>query len=82
MKSIFIDCNDQLAPIWQNVLQAGDPPIDVDVAPFKRDELPLVLAGYDIAINDHSYMPTDLVERCKRLPSTVPSSSEPARRAT
>ena len=78
MKSIFIDCNDQLAPIWQNVLRAGDPPIDVNMTPFKRDELPLVLAGYDIAIDDHSYMPTDLVERCKQLKHIVFLGTGPA----
>lgn len=71
MKSIFFDCNDQLAPVWEQVLSAGDPPIDVNITPFKREELPLVLAGYDIAIDDHSYMPTDLVERCKQLKHVV-----------
>ena len=78
MKSIFIDCNDQLGPIWQRVLRAGDPPIDVNMTPFKRDELPLVLAGYDIAIDDHSYMPTALVERCKQLKHIVFLGTGPA----
>src|ERR1700690_2021320 len=78
MKSIFIDCNDQLGPIWQRVLRAADPPIDVNMTPFKRDELPLVLAGYDIAIDDHSYMPTELVERCKQLKHIVFLGTGPA----
>ena len=30
MKSIFFDCNDQLAPVWDSVVQAGDPAIDVN----------------------------------------------------
>ena len=71
MKSIFFDCNDQLGPVWEQVLRPDDPPIDVNLAPFKREELPLVIAGYDIAIDDHSYMPTDLVERCKQLKHIV-----------
>lgn len=71
MKSIFFDCNDQLGPIWEQVLRTDDPPIDVNTAPFKKEELPLVIAGYDIAIDDHSYMPTDLVERCKQLKHIV-----------
>ena len=41
------------------------------MTPFKRDELPLVLAGYDIALDDHSYMPTELVARCKQLKHIV-----------
>jgi D-3-phosphoglycerate dehydrogenase / 2-oxoglutarate reductase len=71
MKSVFLDCNDQLAPVWAKVIKPDDPPIEVNMAPFARDELPLVLAGYDIAIDDHSYMPTELVARCKQLKHIV-----------
>jgi D-3-phosphoglycerate dehydrogenase len=71
MKSIFLDCNDQLAPVWDRVLRPDDPKIDVNREPFKREELPLLLAGYDIALDDHSYMPTELVERCKQLKHVV-----------
>ena len=71
MKSIFIDCNDQLDQVWAKVIRTDDPKIDVNTAPFKREELPLVLAGYEIALDDHSYMPTELVERCKSLKHIV-----------
>jgi D-3-phosphoglycerate dehydrogenase len=71
MKSIFLDCNDQLAPVWARVIRPDDPKIDVNMDPFARDELPLVLAGYDIALDDHSYMPTELVARCKQLKHIV-----------
>jgi D-3-phosphoglycerate dehydrogenase / 2-oxoglutarate reductase len=67
MKSLFIDCNDQLAPVWTRVYRADDPPIEVNRKPFERTELPRVLAGYDICLDDHSYMPTDLVRECKAL---------------
>ena len=67
MKTIFIDCNDQLGPVWQRVIHPDDPPIAVNTAPFGRDELPRVLAGYDICVDDHSYMPTDLVAQCPAL---------------
>jgi D-3-phosphoglycerate dehydrogenase len=71
MKSIFLDCNDQLTPVWQKVVRPDDPAIDVNLTPFAREELPLVLAGYDIALDDHSYMPTELVARCKQLKHIV-----------
>jgi D-3-phosphoglycerate dehydrogenase / 2-oxoglutarate reductase len=71
MKSIFIDCNDQLAPIWQRVLRADDPPIDVNRTPHKPAELPRLLQGYDICIDDHSYLPTGLVEQCSALKHVV-----------
>jgi D-3-phosphoglycerate dehydrogenase len=78
MKTIFLDCNDQLAPVWARVLRTDDPAIDVNREPFAREELPLVLAGYDIAIDDHSYMPTDLIERCKQLKHIVFLGTGPA----
>jgi D-3-phosphoglycerate dehydrogenase / 2-oxoglutarate reductase len=71
MKSIFLDCNDQLAPVWARVVRADDPPIDVNTTPFAREQLPLLLAGYDIALDDHSYMPTEMVTRCKQLKHIV-----------
>jgi D-3-phosphoglycerate dehydrogenase len=67
MKTLFIDCNQQLAPVWQRVIRPDDPPIAVNMTPFERAELPRVLAGYDICIDDHSYMPTDLVKQCTTL---------------
>ena len=78
MRTLFLDCNDQLAPVWQRVSRPGDPPIDVNRRPFAPDELPRVLAGYDICIDDHSYMPTPLVERCPALKHVVFLGTGPA----
>jgi len=78
MKSIFIDCNDQLAPIWQRVLRPDDPPIDVNRKAFERNELLRIIRGYDIAIDDHSYMPTQLVEQCPELKHIVFLGTGPA----
>jgi D-3-phosphoglycerate dehydrogenase len=71
MKSLFIDCNDQLAPVWHRVLRDGDPEIGVNRKPFTAAELPQLLHGYDICIDDHSYLPTQFVERCDRLKHVV-----------
>ena len=71
MKSIFIDCNDQLAPVWDKVVRPDDPAIDLNRKAFVRDELPRVLNGYDIALDDHSYMPTELVAQCPQLKHIV-----------
>jgi D-3-phosphoglycerate dehydrogenase len=78
MKSIFIDCNDQLAPVWQRVLRPDDPPIDVNRKAFERNELLRIIRGYDIAIDDHSYMPTQLVEQCPELKHIVFLGTGPA----
>jgi D-3-phosphoglycerate dehydrogenase / 2-oxoglutarate reductase len=78
MKALFLDCNDQLAPVWQRVIRAGDPPIDVNRKPFERNDLPRVLKGYAVAIDDHSYMPTDEVDRCDALKHIVFLGTGPA----
>ncbi|MGH6683532.1 MAG: NAD(P)-dependent oxidoreductase [Pseudolabrys sp.] len=78
MKSIFLDCNEQLAPVWERVIRPDDPSIDVNAKPFTRYELPRVLADYDIAIDDHSYMPTEQIARCKRLKHIVFLGTGPA----
>ncbi len=71
MRALFIDCNDQLAPVWQKVVRADDPKIDVKLKPFARDELPRVVGLYEIVLDDHSYMPTEMVAQCKRLKHIV-----------
>ena len=71
MKTLFIDCNQQLAPVWQRVIRPDDPPIAVNMTPFERAELPRVLVGYDICIDDHSYMPTPQIAQCKALKHIV-----------
>jgi len=71
MKTLFIDCNDQLASAWKRVIRPGDPPIEVNRAPFTAAELPQLLSGYDICIDDHSYLPTGRVEQCKALKHVV-----------
>ena len=71
MKSIFIDCNHQLEPVWNSVHGADDPPVTVNTAPFKSEDLPRLLDGYDVVLDDHSYMPTPIVAQCKSLRHVV-----------
>ena len=71
MKAIFIDCNDQLAPVWAKVIRPDDPKIDLNRTPFAREDLPRVLGDYTVALDDHSYMPTDLVAQCPALKHVV-----------
>lgn len=71
MKAIFIDCNEQLDPIYRSVLKPDDPPIVVNTTPFDRQDLPRALDGYAICLDDHSYLPTDLVAQCKALRHVV-----------
>jgi D-3-phosphoglycerate dehydrogenase len=71
MKTIFIDCNAQLGDVWKRVYRIDDPPVTINSTPFEKNELPRVIGDYEIAIDDHSYMPTDLVRQCKALKHIV-----------
>ena len=71
MKAIFIDCNQQLAEVWARVHRPDDPAVTVRTTPFARDELPRVIGSHEIAIDDHSYMPTALVRQCPALKHIV-----------
>src|SRR5215468_5490777 len=71
MKSIFIDCNNQLAPVFTRVLRPDDPPIAINSDPFQSPDLPRLLAGYDVCLDDHSYMPTEVMARCGGLKHIV-----------
>jgi D-3-phosphoglycerate dehydrogenase len=71
MKAVFIDCNAQLGAVWQRVHRPDDPPIMINTVPFAKEELPRVIGEHDIAIDDHSYMPTSLVRQCRNLKHIV-----------
>ena len=71
MKSIFIDCNNQLAPVFARARNADDPPIAVNTDAFQSADLPRLLAGYHICLDDHSYMPTEVMAECRQLKHIV-----------
>ena len=51
-------------------LRPDDPPIAVNRT-AAREELPKITGGYEIAIDDHSYMPTPLVAQGPALKHIV-----------
>jgi D-3-phosphoglycerate dehydrogenase len=71
MKTIFIDCNQQLEPVYRRVCRPDDPPIHVNTKPLDKSDLPRLLDGYGICMDDHSYLPTELVAQCKSLRHVV-----------
>jgi D-3-phosphoglycerate dehydrogenase len=71
MKAIFIDCNKQLAPVFARACRPDDPPITVNSDAFSSRDLPQLLAGYDICLDDHSYMPTERMAECRGLKHIV-----------
>jgi D-3-phosphoglycerate dehydrogenase len=66
VKTIFIDCTDQLEPLFAAAHGPGDPPIAVHKDTGADDAVRLV-DGYDACVVDHTYMPAALLERCGSL---------------
>jgi D-3-phosphoglycerate dehydrogenase len=67
MKTLFIDCNPQFENVFRKVHRADDPAVTVNNHPFGPTDLPQLLDGYDICIDDHSYMPTPQIAQCRSL---------------
>ena len=72
MRGVFVDANESLAVIFERLQQRGDPIVrinrDPDIAP---DQLPKVLDGAEIAIVDHTPLPTDVAQKCTGLKHVV-----------
>jgi D-3-phosphoglycerate dehydrogenase len=68
MKTLFIDCGAQLEKVFRKVHRADDPPVAVNAqSQIQAADLPRLLDGYEICIDDHSYMPTAQIAQCKAL---------------
>ncbi len=72
MRGVFVDANESLAVIFERLEKPGDPKVrihrDPDVTP---DQLPGVLDGAEIAIVDHTALPTDIARKCAGLKHVV-----------
>ncbi len=71
MKTIFIDCNDQLDQVFARVYRPDDPPIVVNTKLVEAGALPRLVDGYEVCLDDHSYLPTELVAQCRALKHIV-----------
>jgi D-3-phosphoglycerate dehydrogenase len=72
VRGVFVDANEALAVILERLEKPGDPRVrihrDPDVTP---EQLPGVLDGAEIAIVDHTALPTDIARRCAGLKHVV-----------
>ena len=72
MRGAFVDANEALAVILERLEKPGDPKVsihrDADVTP---DQLPGVLGGAEIAIVDHTQLPTEVARQCTGLKHVV-----------
>jgi D-3-phosphoglycerate dehydrogenase / 2-oxoglutarate reductase len=72
VRGVFVDANEALAVIFERLAKPADPEIgihrDPDVTP---DQLPRVLDGADIAVVDHTALPTEIARKCTGLKHVV-----------
>ena len=72
MRGVFVDANESLAVIFERLEKPDDPQVrihrDPDITP---DQYPKVLDGAEIAIVDHTALPTDVAKKCTGLKHVV-----------
>jgi D-3-phosphoglycerate dehydrogenase / 2-oxoglutarate reductase len=72
LRAVFVDADDALAAITEKLRREGDLPVainrDRDVIP---DELPALLGDAEIAIIDHTRLPTLIGAQCRGLKHVV-----------
>jgi len=72
MRAIFVDANPSLAEVTERLLRQDDPPVAINRNPdITPDDLPGLLAGHAIAIDDHTQFPVEVVKRCVDLKHIV-----------
>ena len=72
MRGVFVDANESLAVIFERLAKPGDPPVRIHRDPdIASDQYPAILDGAEIAIVDHTALPTDVARKCAGLKHVV-----------
>ena len=72
MRGVFVDANESLAVIFERLEKADDPKVRIHRDPdITSDQYPAVLDGAEIAIVDHTALPTDVAKKCTGLKHVV-----------
>ncbi|WP_407175950.1 NAD(P)-dependent oxidoreductase [Bradyrhizobium sp. STM 3562] len=72
MRGVFVDANESLAVIFERLQQPGDPKVRINRNPdLTPDEWPQVLDGAEIAVVDHTPLPTEIARKCTGLKHVV-----------
>src|SRR5215469_13209149 len=72
LRALFVDANDTLAAVTEKLLRAAQVPVEINHNPsVTSEDLPRLLAGFEIAIIDHTALPTAIAAQCKGLKHVV-----------
>ncbi len=72
MKGLFLDAGDELADVYHAVVRDSDPPVTLNTqAHIAAEALPGLVAGYDFVLNDHTFLPADVMRGCTGLKHVI-----------
>jgi D-3-phosphoglycerate dehydrogenase len=72
VRGVFVDANESLAVIFERLAKPGDPPVRIHRDPdITSDQYPAILDGAEIAIVDHTALPTEIARKCTGLKHVV-----------
>ncbi|MEA2941965.1 MAG: D-3-phosphoglycerate dehydrogenase / 2-oxoglutarate reductase [Bradyrhizobium sp.] len=72
MRGVFVDANESLAVIFERLAKPGDPTVRIHRDPdITSDQYPGILDGAEIAIVDHTALPTEIASKCAGLKHVV-----------
>src|SRR5437763_10681931 len=72
VRGVFVDANESLAVIFERLAKPADPPVRIHRDPdITSDQIPAVLDGAEIAIVDHTALPTEVAKKCAGLKHVV-----------
>nr|WP_233285964.1 NAD(P)-dependent oxidoreductase [Bradyrhizobium brasilense] len=72
VRAVFVDANESLAVITERLEKPGDPRMRINRDPdIKSEDYPALLDGAEIAVVDHTALPTDIAKKCAGLKHVV-----------
>lgn len=72
MRACFVDAGEALGEVFRRLRKDSDPEVTINLQPdVKPEQLPAVLAGHDIAIIDHTALPTAIAKQVPTLKHVV-----------
>jgi D-3-phosphoglycerate dehydrogenase len=72
VRGVFVDANESLAVIFERLTKPGDPKVAIHRDPdIISDQYPGILDGAEIAIVDHTALPTEIARKCAGLKHVV-----------
>lgn len=72
MHGVFVDANESLAVIFERLEKPGDPKVLINRDPdITSAQYPKLLDGAEIAIVDHTALPTEIAKQCTGLKHVV-----------